>query len=233
MVRSSRLTTRVLIAAGLIGASALAAHADVVIGNWEGGSDDGWIDWSSGKSITDASNTSVYSFATTGATVGTSSLEVNKSGWAQTLSIKLEGKTDSHGNSLVSDFMSNNTLLMDLTLPATTASGWSQFYQVIVNAQGWGFKPITASPAANAQWGWGSTGGGQQTYTLAFDYTAALAAIPANPSYVEIIINTNNDGTHTQYYFDNVRLATTPEPASLSVLAIASSAWLLRRSCRA
>ena len=84
-----------------------AAQAQTTaIGNWEGGSNDGWIDWGNGLSITDPSNAGKYSFSTTtGVTLGSESLEVTHAGYQQNLAISLSG---SQGTAFTND----NTLAL-------------------------------------------------------------------------------------------------------------------------
>jgi hypothetical protein len=213
-----------------LGASLIMTSSSfaVVIGNWEGGSSDQWIDWSSQSSyaggVTNLPSPE-YQFSSTGATLGSSSLELTKSGFSQTLSIKLEYVPGG-----MAAFFANNALQIDVTLPATTSSGYSQFYDVALNAPVWGFTSLSAThPLTQASWGWGSTGGPQQTHTITIPYGQALASIPANASYAEFIIATNNDGVHNQYFFDNAQLITIPEPATLGLGGIAAVGLLLRR----
>ncbi|MGD0463566.1 MAG: hypothetical protein ABSB74_13860 [Tepidisphaeraceae bacterium] len=224
---------RIATVAGLMAAagifSSTPAHGSVVIGTWTSDTSDQWIDWSSQSGYSGGATslpTPKFTFANDGV-AGGDSLLLTKAGWNQNLAVKLEYIPGD-----MAAFFANNAIQVEITLPATSTSGWSQIYEVAVNAPGWGFKDLTADPVPGAQWGWGGSGGPQTTYTLTFDYSAALASIPANAGYVELIFATNNDGTHDQYYFDNVQLVTIPEPATSAVLCGAALPLLARRRRR-
>ncbi|MGA2916453.1 MAG: hypothetical protein ABSE89_10550 [Sedimentisphaerales bacterium] len=192
----------------------VSVYATTIIGNWENGSSNGWIDWGNGQSITNSVNASKYSFSTVGATSGSSSLEVTKTGWNQNLSIKLQN------NGLVDKFMANNKFLIDVTVPADAflngTGGYAQIYNVSLNAQGYGWHDMfTTTPALNFYFWNGSP---ERTATLEFDYSAAKALMPAMPSWVEIIIATNSDSKRGVFYLDNARLV--PEPATIAFLSL-------------
>jgi hypothetical protein len=231
-MRSPQRGTRAAGLALLFGAAALAnaVKADTVIGDFEGTSDN-WIDWSTQSSYAGSPNPNVlpspkYSFSNTGATLGSQSLHLTQTGYQQTLAVKLE-----YIPGAMAAFFANNTFSIDVTLPAATGSGFSQFYQVALNAPGWGFKDLTANPVPNAQWGWGASGGPAQTHTVSIDYSQALASIPSNAGYAEFIIATNNGGAGApnEYFFDNARLSLTPEPASTLLFSAAGFAGAARR----
>jgi hypothetical protein len=190
----------------------------VIIGDWENmpTSGDGWINWSGGAAVETLSE---YSVGTIGVTSGSQSLCMTKSGWGQTLSIKLQN------NGLVDDFMANSIFSIDLAAPnLNNGGGWAEIQGITLNAEGWGWKGL---PDTFYQFGfWADSGTLTKTFTV--DYSAAKASMPANPGWVEIIITTNNDGVHNQMYFDNAQLLI-PEPATLSLLGLGIAALIRRK----
>lgn len=221
--------TALTAAAFVLAAAAPAAHAAFIIGDWEN-ADDGWIDWNGGSPVSISTLPSKYAYTPSGATLGSSALQLTQSGWNQDLSLKLQSKPGA-----IAAFLANTQFQIDVTLPATTSSGWAQIYDLAINAQGYGFHSLTANPVPGAQWGWGSTGGAAQTYTLTFDYSALVdgdagnGEISPSAGYIEFIFATNNDGTHTTFLFDNARLTAVPEPASLAACGLATLPLLTRR----
>ena len=173
-----------------------------VIGNWENmpTSGDGWIDWTAGNSgsgVPIETLPAMYSANTSWSTLGSKSLQLTNSGWRQSLSIKLEY------NGLVADFLANKRLEFDMAFPADTlgTGGWSKLENVTLNAPGWGWQPL---PNSTYTFGY-YAGSPLRVIHFVIDYSAALPLIPSNPTYVELIFTTNNDGVHTTCYFDNVR----------------------------
>src|SRR5262249_22656610 len=202
-----------------------------VIGDWENNSSDQWIDWGT-QSGYNGGATSLpspkYQFSSTGATLGSSSLLLTQSGYNQDLPVNLE-----YISGGMTAFFANNAFSIDVTLPPTASGGFSQFYEVALNAPGWGFKALTPNPVPQAQWGWGASGGPQQTNTVVIDYSSALASIPSNAGYAEFIISTNNDGAaHNQFFLDNAQLINPlPEPGMATMLIVGALA-VVRRSRR-
>lgn len=205
-----------------LGACVASARADVQIGSWEQAAD-GWIDWGTQAAVTAPK----YEYTTNGATSGSYALQLNQAGWNQNLAIKLQN------SSLVDEFMAHTKLKIDLTVPATTTSGWAKIEEILINAQGasWGDYKVVAP----AMLGWGDGGGGAQTATLVFDYSAFLSdpdvlALGHDPWWVEIIIATNSDASHGVFQFDNARLTDpVPEPGTLGLAGLAGVGLLRRR----
>ena len=106
--------------------------------------------------------------------------------------------------------MANTMFSIDITYPAQTlTSGFSQIYQVALNAPGFGFNnaPGTTNAVVGTTFGYGGPTS-DHTFTLSFDYSSALPAIISNvgagntPGYVQIIFATNSDASHPDFYFD-------------------------------
>jgi hypothetical protein len=192
----------------------LDSAAQTVIGSWQTSSDDGWIDWGNGLSITDAANTGVYSFVS-GAVPGYGqSLQINQSGNHQNLAIKLEYLPGG-----VAAFLTNHLLSFTFSIPSSESSGatagFSQLYQIAINASGYGFNAQTLANVTAI----GSTNdnqSGQPNYyfypgaaarsqTVTLNYSNILSSITATPSsgYIEIIFSFNNGGGAPANYFIN------------------------------
>lgn len=200
---------------------AAGAGADVVIGNFEGAAEPGWGEWNGGVQPF----TSIISVTSEAATLGTGSIKIVQSGWDQNLAFSADGPTRAA-------FMAHDQLKFDVIYPATTTDGWAQIFDLAINSQYGGF--VGTSYTADGA-GWGPGGGGAITKTYTYDYSSGTgatnhkAAWLANgaPGWIELIFATNNDGVHTTFYIDNVRLVSVPEPASLG--AIALGVTMLRR----
>lgn len=202
----------------LLGSSVLAAlftlalvpsgRADVIIGDWENGSTDGWIDWSSQAAI----SAPTYTFDNTiGVTHGSSSIHVSATGFAQTLSIKLQNTGHK------ADFLANKQFSIDFTVPPNSdPSGYSEVYDLAINAEGYGFQGQGPTPKKQ----FGFPNGNAQTATLTWDYSALVDGNPGNgeiassANWIELILATNGD--HGNFYFDNARLTSPHAPGDFN-----------------
>ena len=142
---------------------------------------------------------SKYNYESTiGVTLGAQSLHMQHvgPGIENNLAFALDGAQRA-------EFMANSFFSMDITVPATTETedNFSQIYNVIINAEGYGWHGQLESPL-----GLTSAGLDMNTTKLVIDYRDAKKAMPASPSHVAIIISTNNGGVRTDYYFDNAAL---------------------------
>ena len=207
-----------------------------VIGSWQGtGSalapapDEGWIDWGNGLSITNTANTNKYQFVA-GAVAGyTNSLQIAQGGYNQSLAIKLEYLPGG-----VSAFLTNHLLSLTFSVPPAAASGatsgFSQLYQLVINASGYGFKsqPFTnfsetGNTSAN-QSGMPNfyfySGAPAQSQVVTVNYSSILPLITARPSggYIEIIFAFNNgSGAPTNWFVNNVVLSGGPVSTNITI----------------
>lgn len=211
-----------LIVLALLGLLAMSVQAPaLVIGNWESmpASGDGWIDWGQGQAAIETLPEK-YSSSTIGATLGSKSLRVDQSDWAQSLAIKLNAEQRAA-------FMANSIFSMDVSVRAndgTIQEGYSQIYAVYMNADGPGWTEVAGGNPVNFYW-W--PGSGQRTETLTVDYSAFRDQITST-GYIEIILALNTGGgAPTDMYFDNARLI--PEPATLVLLGAGSALLTLRK----
>lgn len=197
----------------------------LVIGSWESmpNSGDGWIDWSQGQ-VAIETLPAKYSAGTVGVTLGSQSLRVDQSGWAQSLAIKLDA-------SQRAVFMNSSTFSIDVSVRAndgTIEGGYSQIYMVYMNAEGAGWQSVTGTTPLNFYWWPGSP---QRTQTLSVDYSAFRSQVSPNPGWVEIILALNTGGgAPTDMYFDNAQLTGVPEPATLALLGAGALLSLRKRN---
>lgn len=200
-----------------------ASAPALVIGNWEN-SADGWINWSGGLPINDPSlMPSQYQYDTLGKTLGSNSLHMTKSGWNQTLAIKLN-----YAQRVA--FMANSIFSIDVTVPEDSffdgSGGYAQIYNLTINAEGYGWHDqFATTPALNFYFWDGSP---QRTATLTLDYSAVKPLIAPNMGWIELIFATNASSNRGDFYFDNAQL-TVPEPATLSLLGLGAAALLRRK----
>jgi len=212
----------------------LPVYADtVVIGNWEQ-SPDNSIDWGNKLSVADPCNMPTkttgkagYQYdQAVGVTLNSNSLEVTQSGWGQSLALRLDAAQRAA-------FITHDTFSIDMSVAAqggdSTApgsGGYSQIYELAMNAAGPGFKAVATGNPINFYW-W--TGSGARTQTLNVNYTTFRNAIQGM-NYIEIIFALNTGGgAPPEMYFDNARLSGVPEPATVALLGLGGLALLRRK----
>lgn len=219
---------------GWFSAGSISFGQSLVIGNWSNDTSDGWIDWATQSSYSGGATSlpsPEYTYSTpTGSNPGSDDLLLTESGFAQDLAIKLEYVTGG-----IAAFEANQAIQFTISVPASSA-GYTQIYEVALNAPTWGFKALTADPVPASDFSPASNfavgTSGLVTYTMTVPYTTALATIGSSPSYVEFILETNNGGgASDEYYFDSAALVPVPEPAtgSLALAAIALPLFKRRR----
>ena len=236
-----RGTLFVALAASMLGLASFAS-AQVNFGNFEDNTTDGFGTLTNSMGVT--ANT--FSSPTAGNVITPASgtdltkvLDLTAAGFNGGLSSGADLGFDFAANGLTSQFFANDLITFQWEVaPGTESSGYSQFYNIILNAPGPGFTTIggsggTTSPLATV------TGTVQQfppfngqlnTVTINYDaYKAAILADTSAPGYIQFAIQTNDANPPTDFYFDNFTLSTVPEPGSLSLLSLASVGILRRR----
>lgn len=171
-----------------------------VISDWENRSD-GWVSWGA---------STPYTYSTTGATLNTHSLKLQNAvgGWRNAIMYSIAG----HGQ--VARFMASDIFAVDVTrlvsdwTPDPAASSKGASLMLVLNyggsLSGRGWRMIGEKISWN--------GTADTTVTAAWDYAAIKADIPANPSWLELVIVTNTWGylgTAT-YYLDHARFEPGP-----------------------
>jgi hypothetical protein len=229
-----------LIAFFAIALAPSSSHAQVVLGNWESGAPEGWIDWSGGQTPIAPPR---FGFNGIGATLGTMAVQFNhpNGGFTQWAALKLQ--QGSNGvDEWRDDFLASAKLAVDITLvrDEMVTSPSNDFANIgfVVNADGYGFtsqgNPESVTPFI------GFNGGnafnpqnlvGTQTSTWTWDifdtHDGVAPDIVANPNYIEIIFDTFSNGG-VVYHIDNVRLII-PEPASVGLGGVGLAVMALRR----
>jgi hypothetical protein len=216
-----------------------------IIGNWESGTAEGWIDWGNGQAPLAAPR---HGFNSIGATVGTGAVQFNLPGpatYTQWAAIKLQSNGIADYRP---DFLGSSLLKVDITLVAAdmAAAPPNNDYAsigLIVNADGYGFtgqgNPLSVTPFTGhngdntfnpSSLPAGSSQTSTWTWDIADTHDGVGSEIAANPSYIELIFETYSNGV-VKYHIDNVRLV--PEPASLALLACVPAVLLAVRRRRA
>jgi hypothetical protein len=141
------------------------------------------------------------------------------------------------GANLRSDWLANNAIEFDwVAVPNGSPSGFSQLFNIIMNSQGGGFTNIAGSnlgtPNTNQFYFTGYNGNALHVVASYQNYknTVLASGFPNGGGWLELGIQPNaGGGAPGQMWFDNFQLTTIPEPASLSVLGLASIGLVGRR----
>src|SRR5450755_2715146 len=145
MIRLLRVTSLVLAAS----VAMLSNHgnAATIIGNWESGTSEGWIDWGTGQlPVVPSIIPGRWAIDGVGATLGTKALDFSIAGgsFSQFASIKLQTGDGTAGSDYRPAFLANTRMSFDLTIVGSDVSGnnGESFIDMILNADGWGFNNI-------------------------------------------------------------------------------------------
>ena len=222
----------VLIAASVALASMSPARADLVFGDFEGsGVPAGWGDWVSAGGVffdpftaiphAGLDGISAYELSSSHATSGSQSLKVNsKMGFDYGLTYSATGG----GAATISDFLANDTLSFDVTFPGGDPGGYNNIFGIAVNTNGPGGTFAFYDISPNTGTASFPTPDLTTDQTVQVSYDLTTVPFVAAPTYLQIIIATNNNPTgdvHTTYYFDNFQLSSVPEPSSFAMLSLA------------
>ena len=236
-----RSRSSVLVAALALLGAASAAKASFVVANFEDGTPDGFGTFTNtGVTANVFSSPTAGSVITPGGTDTTKMLDLTAAGFNGGLSSGADLGYDFVANGLASQFMANDILTFQWeTAPGSEGSGYSQLYNLILNAPGPGFTDVGGSSGATSALAVTTGTVNQfppfsgQLFTVSINYDAYKAAISANPGYIQFGIQSNNANPPTDFYFDNFTLSTVPEPASVGLMALAGVGLLARRRARA
>jgi hypothetical protein len=188
-----------------------------LLGSFQGSSDPtdaGWGDWGEAGNpailATVPTNDDQYGFVAGVVPGYPYSLEVAPSnpGYSQNLALWFTP-------SQIAAFLTNSYLTFTFSAPGpnTTSGGYSQIYQVIIDAPNWGWTalPWDLSPTGEPVFDFGYGGSATQTATVTIDYSSILSTIGANPGYIHLIfISESGGGAPANYYMNNVELSTGP-----------------------
>jgi autotransporter-associated beta strand protein len=247
MSRSKRNLAAAALASAIaaLGLRSTPALAYITVGDWENNNSEGWFDWyASGAGVgdgdynpgadpTDFLPSSIYSFSTEGATLGTSSLAMDQpTGFYQPLALKTEFETDSEGNSEKTDIVNNSEFAINLTYNSAewTGTGINTHLNLTLN---FGYVDSTGNHSFGGSINGGAvdTGNpgnvgawdpvdykGVTTRTITYNYSSYLSQMqsiyntytaPGDATYFELYYSTYEVG-QGPIYFDNARF-TSPQ----------------------
>jgi hypothetical protein len=221
-------------------ASINAVAAPTIIGDWESGTREGWIDWNGGSPTTSVGPPR-FAFNSVGATHGTGAIQFNEAGnYTQYLAIKLQNDPNDALSNHVADytpaFLANTKLAFDMTLVQSeqTAGNFYANLGMFVNSNTFGFTRIGNLNNSNAPESVTTVTGdattyyngdnsfnpanvvGTQTSTWTYDIGFLHDGDTSNGeivagNYIELIFEAYTGGAAV-WHIDNVRLFTPVVP---------------------
>lgn len=246
-------TGMVCFAVAMVGFTASTARAGYVIGSFQGASDPNnamWTDTMNGNNIASDPNSSFVPLGISDPN-GPDSLMISFSSYA----FGNGGVTVSLNPAAITAFNNNNAIQFTFSVYNTVApaNGFSQIYNLALNAPGYGYNNIGDGGNAAATWGANSTATGTTVFnqngepnfywypsaptvvseTVTMNYSSALAAVIAGgEGYVQFTFQANvGSAAPMNIVWNDVELVTVPEPASIALcgLGLAAGVVLLRR----
>jgi hypothetical protein len=218
------------------------ASANFIFGNFEDGTTDGFgTGTNSGVTAGTFSSPTSAVIDTGPATDPTNVLDLTASGFNGGLSSGADLGYDFVQQGTGAQFLANDEIVFDWIVPVSSATGgYSQLYNIILNAQGGGFKTVGGSSGATSPLAT-VTGTVNQNPSFAgqvnqvtINYDAYKATIASNPGYIQLEFQTNDGGgAPADILFDNFQLVSVPEPASIGLLACGAIPLLARRRRKA
>jgi hypothetical protein len=232
----SQITKIACLALAAIGLTAVSAHAQTVLGSFQGSGDPlnaGWIDPQNSNDPITADPAA--SFVAAGVPTYSLSLDMSAAGHAGSFgypSLQLQ-----FSPAQIAAFNANSWITFTFSVPAATAGGYSQIYNLALNAPGYGYNNLswatvqeTGNTGADTAGSFPNfyfyNGSPLQTQVVTVNYSSVLAAIEAGgEGYLQMTFQGNQGGgAPTDMYFNNVVLSTgafgvdVPEPTSLALL---------------
>jgi hypothetical protein len=219
------LMKKLIVCLAILAVTGIAQAApDKLIGTWESGTNEGWMDhqlngargWAAAyiddpEIFGDDAPTPRYWWSTDFQTDGDYSVKVFSDpatealGWGQRL------KIDVH-----TDWFNYSALEFDVY--ATTPGTYAKINDIVYSCQttGWGVLP-------NSTYTLGNTG----VMHVKYDYSASKTMQGAADGYGSFIFEVTSDAVGSFLYFDKVML--TPEPATIGLLGLGGLALLRRK----
>ena len=240
---------KLAVCASLAALSTVSSPAQYLLGGFQGAGDPTDAGWINGVSANAITADSAMSFVSAGVPGYAQSLQITGSGFgAATLELQFSPAQ-------IAAFNANSLLSFTFSVHSFATSGatagYSQIYNLTLNAPGYGYNNVGDGGNAAATWGsanftaTGNTsanqngepnyyfysGSGLMSQTVTFNYSSILSSIMAGgESYLQLTFTPNNGGGAPNYfYMNNVTLSSVPEPASLALLGLAGLLGIVAR----